>query len=49
MLSNYKREEDSNFKAKFESLIVAEENRYKMKESLIHIKQGKMVPTLARV
>lgn len=40
VLDKYKREEESNFKMKFDMLVNAEENRFKMKESINQLKYG---------
>ncbi len=40
MLTEYKREEDTNFKQKFEQLVEAEENRAKIKETINNVKNN---------
>ena len=40
MLSKYKKEEDENFKSKFEALVAAEETRARIKEELNNARYG---------
>lgn len=50
VLEKYKREEEINFKSKFDSLMNAEENRFKMKMSVNQLKYTKeALPALQRV
>lgn len=41
LLTNYQKEEDENFKKKFDLLINVGENRSKIKETIIQVKYGK--------
>lgn len=40
MLSTYKKEEEINFKKKFDQLVSVEENRFKIKETIIGVKNN---------
>ena len=40
MLSQFKKEEDTNFKSKFDQLINVEEYRHKIRESIISVKNS---------
>lgn len=40
MLTNYKKEEELNFKRKFDQLNTVEENRFKIKETIIGVKNN---------
>jgi hypothetical protein len=48
VISNYKKEEDTNFKEKFDLLNCMEERRVNAMESIIKVKHGKMDVALAR-
>ena len=44
MLSTYKKEEETNFKRKFDQLVTVGENRSKIKETIIGIKHNQINP-----
>jgi len=46
LLSTYNKEEEVNFKEKFDLLINVEESRAKIKETIIKMRYGKGTPTL---